>query len=216
MINIEYINVHYQEGSTSYALKSQRRIGDEPILTISVENRVIAWELSGLKVGKEEQVSKIDPRKNRIDFYIGFEDLKRQRTTFPNSSGNSNGLELLPTNSQGTERQFGKTVKMMQPIGRTVIDDVFVPFPQFTLTKNNSIPVYFNVDAEYAFYKIENGADKLTSREIHFGIQHSYIVSVNENNEQLIAILTMNENQYSAILECIDRAIEWYENLQSS
>ncbi len=71
--------------------------------------------------------------------------------------------------------------------------------------------VFFNIDAEYTHYKIQSGTGKHTNREIHFGIQHNS-VSANENDILLRVRLTMNENQYAAIIEFIDQAIKWYEN----
>lgn len=211
MIHVEYVNIQYQNGTTSFAVKSQRRRGEDPQLNISRVGGMIRWELINLHNYPQEQVAG-QPRRTRLDFYIGLNNLIGERTLFPTSAGIAN-CKLPPWNAAGTERASGKLIRMEDPIGRIQIQNVLVVVPPFLLAKSHS-NAYLNVDVETAWYGIKDQGGRITSAEIHFGIMHDYVVT--NTNLMPQAYFEMTENEYASLLEIIDETIDLFNTVYST
>jgi hypothetical protein len=204
MIPLEYIIAVCQEDTTSVAINSHRRRNNNPALQITAEARNFRWSLDGLQIGSVEEVPG-DPLANRLDFYISMEEIVYYRNLFPPTRARSLGVVdglRIPT---GTERAGGKTIRWRGPVGRVEILDTKIVVPPFIYRHADS-PIIINIDRESSPYPIDHGHGR-TMRELHFGLEHPFILRENLRVSIARAEIIMNSNQYSTVLEAIDTAI---------
>ena len=181
------------------------------LLKSEKEGAIVLWNLFGLQMGDVETIPG-DPRVTRIDFYIGMDDLFEQRNTFftttGTSYGNVNGLRI----PVGHERSGGTQIRWSGAIGRLEISDVQATRPPYKLNRNVSNPVILNIDRETSPYPITSNNGGRTIRELHFGIEHNYIVNRNRIVKIPRISFKMTENDYATILSFIDWAIAVHQN----
>lgn len=212
MIRLEYIIAQHQDGNVSVAINSKKSRQENPAINIIRTPTNIVWELQGLHVGEIETIAG-DPRATRIDFYISMEDLKEQRINFLVSTGVSLGNQQGLRNPVGTERRGGTQIRWAGAVGRLEINDVDARMPPFKFSKNPNEPLVLNIDREISPYPIISSGGGRTTRELHFGVEHTYTVRRNNNITIPRINLIMTEDQYATILDFIDRSITFYDNM---
>ena len=212
IILLEYLIAQHQDNNTSVAIRSKKPNNHNPAIIIKKSDGNMIWELRGLHHGEIENVTGV-PRVSRIDFYVGMEDLIEQRGNFSASIGtpigNVQGLRI----PVGTERPGGKEIRWKGAVGRVEIEDVSAIIPPFRLTKNDDSELILNVDRERAEYPIMSEDGNQTTLELHFGVEHEYNV-VHDGRLTINRIsIEMTEDQYATILDFIDKAIDFYQNM---
>jgi|JI6StandDraft_1071083.scaffolds.fasta_scaffold02891_2 hypothetical protein len=209
MILLEYIIGQHQDGNVSVAVNSKKSRQENPGFLVRRIGGNVIWEFRGLHLGDIETIVG-DERATRIDFYIGMDDLAEQRALFPATTGTSLGLPLGLRNPVGTERPGGKGIRWSGGIGRINIEDISAAFPPFKLSRNTESDLILNVDAETSPYPIVSDGGSRTIRELHFGIEHGYIIRHRANLAIPRIKLTLTEDQYATVLEYIDNAITFH------
>lgn len=211
-IVLEYVIVQYQTGKVSVAIYSTKPRQQNPALVIVKSGTEFVWRLTGLHMGEIENI-KGEQRANRLDFYIGMDDLIEQRSLFPKTRavplGLSEGLRI-PT---GTERIGGKRIRWQGAVSRVQINSVRMIIPPFSLNYNSESELMLNVDKESSPYPIISEGGKRTMRELHIGIEHDYTALKNRILKIPRIDFTMTARQYATILEAIDRAIAQHQVL---
>lgn len=210
MIELEYIIAQHQDGNASVAIKSKKVKQQNPAIRILRNGNLIEWHLVGLNIGEFETVQG-QARVSRIDFYIGFEDLIIQRNQFPTSTGrvipNTNGVGY----PIGSVRAGGTAIRLQGSIERLIIEDIVAIIPTYKLTKNANSDLILNLDRETSPYPILASNGNRTTRQLHFGIEHDYLVR-NDNRLSTPRIcITFTEDQYATVLQIIDNAIIYYQ-----
>jgi hypothetical protein len=204
MIPLEYIIAQCQDGNVSVAINSKRPRNQNPALHILKQSSNFYWILDGLHIGDVENITG-EPRVNRLDFYIGMDDLVVFQNSFPSTSATSLGLVDGLRVPVGKERVGGKTIKWRGPLSRVEVLDTKIVVPPFKL-KLVEMPIIFNIDKERSPYPIDNGNGQ-TMRELHFGIEHPFILQQNLRVRIPRAEIKMNARQYATVLEAINTAI---------
>lgn len=205
MILLEKIIAVCQEDNLSVAINSRRPSNHNPALKIFRTNNNFLWQLDGLHIGRIEEVAG-QPRADRLDFYIGMDDLIAYRNLFPTTRARSLGLVdglRIPT---GRERVGGKTIRWKGPISRVEILETKIVVPPFKYSIINNIPITLNLDRETSPYPIENGNGR-TIRELHFGLEHPFNLINDSRIRVARANILMSPEQYSTVLDGIDTAI---------
>lgn len=209
MISLEYIIGQCQEGTTSVALTSQRQRRQNPTVTIIRSGNHFVWEFDGLNVGIVENVPG-ESRANRIDFYISMEDLKGQLNSFPSSKAKSLGLVDGLRIPVGAERAGGKRIRWHGAISRVNIMNVELKIPPFRMQVNSDFPIILNIDRESSPYPIKS-IHGSTTRELHFGIEHPFILKQDSRLSIPRFSFTLDNNQYATVLEAIHKSILIYD-----
>ncbi len=175
-INLEYVLCLNQQGHFNYAIRSHRREGGSPRWVIDTSGAAVVWRLEKLTDGVPEVPGGGRDRVDRVDFYILQRDLKPLISTFPPAAAPADKTFKLPvTDSRGTERHAGKTVRPLVQIAR---------YSGITSChwENHRTPPFFaavttsaelHVDIELTPEK-EYGAEL---PELHFGISGQYVVT---------------------------------------
>jgi len=208
MILLEYIVGQCQDGVTSVALLSKRQKRQNPAVSITKANGLYNWLFDGLNIGKVENIIG-DPRANRIDFYIGMEDLVTQVGNFPSTRARSLGLVDGLRIPAGTERQGGKNIRWKGPVSRVPITDIELRIPNFKMLIDPSAPIILNIDRETSPYPINNGNGQ-TTLELHFGIEHPFIIKSDSRINIPRFQFSVTSNQYATILEAINNSVNIY------
>jgi hypothetical protein len=175
MITLEYIIAQYQAENVSVAINSRKVAQQNPALMIIRDGSYFLWRLTGLQIGEIQNVEG-EERVNRLDFYIGMDDLVEQRNQFPVTRAVSLGLASGLRIPIGKERQGGKQIRWRGPAGRVPIEDVGIIIPPYSLSYNPNTHLMLNVDKETSPYPIISDGGSQTIRELHFGIEHDYMV----------------------------------------
>jgi len=207
MIALEYIIAQHQEGDNSVAIKSRKVRQENPALVIRRSDGNVQWQLRGLAIGEEEAVEGV-PRVTHIDFYIGMDDLAEQRDQFPESLGqvieNLDGVRF----PVGTERPGGTQIRWRGALGRLDALNIAATIPPFRFQHNPDSRLILNIDRESSPYPITSDGGIQTTRELHFGIEHEFGVSVDRRLNTPRIELVLTEDQYSTALSWIDDALQ--------
>lgn len=211
MILLEKIIAVCQEENISVAINSRRPSNHNPALKITRIDGNFLWQLDGLHMGNIEEVTG-QPRADRLDFYIGMDDLIAYRNLFPTTRARSLGLIdglRIPT---GKERSEGKIIRWIGPISRVEVLDSKIVVPPFKYKTVDNEAVILNLDRERSPYPIENGNGR-TVRELHFGLEQRY----NLINDARVTVprsnILMSPEQYATVLEGIDTAIMIHQRI---
>lgn len=210
MILLEYIIGQCQTDSTSVALVSKRQKRQNPAMSIIQSGSSFIWTFDGLNIGEIESVSG-EARANRIDFYIGMEDLVFQINNFPRTRARSLGLVDGLRNPTGTERTGGKRLRWDKSISRIEVCQIDLRIPTFKMLSNGDLPIILNIDRETSPYPIDNGNGR-TTLELHFGIEHPFVVKSDARINIPRFQFTTTGSQYATILEAINETVDIYNN----
>ena len=198
-MEVEYTLAHIQMGQNSFALRTNRKEGCDPRLRIQTGAQEVRWELTNLVEGKPQTVTG-DPRKTRLDFYFLWETLRRDRGQMPIPTVSPNGLlRLTPTNSQGTERQGGTSVRMITPLRRYKIQhaELFVGQAPTIHAVGNEPSLHMDKeDTPPTIYK-------QAIEELHFGIQAAFQVEHIPMGTYSYVVVSMTAETYATIYEDI-------------
>ena len=198
-MEVEYTLCQVQLGQTSLALRTHRRESHDPRLEIQHGNQEVQWEFTNLVEGPRQTV-RGTPRRNRLDFYFFSETLRRDRgqmpppTELPNDS-----LRLQTTNSQGTERQDGLRVRMVQPNQRYQVKSIELFIGQSPTYRAVGERPILHLDVETTPPSIYGQARP----EVHFGIQATYQIDQVSSGTYNYAVITMTPETYATIYEDI-------------
>lgn len=208
MILLEYIVGQCQSGTTSVALLSKRQKRQNPAVSIISSNGLFIWRFDGLNIGNVEDISG-DPRANRIDFYIGLEDLVPQIHLIPTTRARSLGLVDGLRIPVGSERRGGKNIRWRGPVSRVPIAEIDLRIPPFKLLADSNNPIVLNIDRETSPYPIDNGNGQ-TTLELHFGIEHPFIIKSDSRINIPRFQFSVTNNQHATILEAINNSSTIY------
>jgi hypothetical protein len=206
MIALEYIIGQYQHRGSSIAFKSRKPSQENPAIVISVQGNEYVWQLRGLRTAKKELVSG-KPRATHLDFYIGMDDLNEQRNQFPTTRARSMGIVDGLRIPVGTERTGGTKIRWRGPLGRVKILCVEMTIPPFRLRFNDKKEVVLNIDKETSRYPIVSESGSHTTHELHFGIEHDYIIQKMGTVKLPRAEFRMTAKQYATVLEAMDKSL---------
>ncbi len=212
MIELERIHMQHQENDKSYAVHSRKTSRENPGLRITRISGEIVWDLVGLRDGEIQDVEEDNPRATHIDFYIGMEDLIDQRDQFLGSIGMSIGIATDGLRNPMTSiREEGKPIRWERPIGRIQIESIHAILRPFSLTTFHD-PSWINIDGESSPYPIiSTTSHRQTTRQLHFGISQDDLQATRSRSRNPRCTITITEDQYSAILEAVDLAIDYYQ-----
>ncbi len=210
MILLEKISALGQFENRSCAIKSSRSRNENPGLTVSVIDDFVRWIFHGLHIGDEEEIDQDNPRINHVDAYIGMDDLSAQIESFPEveaePQGNIEGLSI----PIGRERTGGTKIRWRGPLSRIELTGFDIAIPPLRLLHNeNNRQIYMNLDRESSPYPIENGNGR-TTRELHFGVEHEFVVRVDNRLRVGRIVLEMTHVAYATILNSMRTAIEYH------
>jgi len=206
MILLEYIIAQIQIEAISVAVNSRKLKSQNPALRIHLTPSLVEWQLIGLNIGGVERIDG-ESRVNRIDFYIGMDDLVEQRQNFPKSRGVSLGSPDGLRNPLGTERSGGKSLKWKKSFGRISVNQLTAVIPPFKVSNPSEGNLVFNIDGENSPYPINSENGNKTIRELHFGVEGDFkVVQDNRVSTPRIKIM-FTHDEYASILEFIDNAI---------
>lgn len=202
ILALEYIICQLQRGKTSVAIKSHRNRRQNPGFEVMVERGVVTWQLLGLSPGVVESADPENPAATRLDFYISRHDLIIQRHLFPVVRARPSGTYLHLTNPSGSERRGGKAISWRGPISKHAIIGALMVFPtgNYAVETSEATLALINVDWEPAMYPLPDG----TRRQLHFGIQAEWDVSVDKRRTIPNARIIMTNHQYADLLAVIN------------
>jgi len=209
-IVLEYIIAQYQSENVSVAIHSTKGRQQNLALVITRSGAEFIWRLTGLHIGEVENI-KGEQRANRLDFYIGMDDLIEQRNLFPSTRASSLGLSEGLRIPIGTERAGGKQIRWKGAVSRVQIKNVRMVIPPFSLSFNSESELMLNVDKELSPYPITSDGGSKTVRELHIGIEHIYTIHERRIPRIPRIDFKMTARQYATILEAIDRAIAQHQ-----
>jgi hypothetical protein len=212
MVTLEYIIAQYQSENVSVAIHSRKVAQQNPALVIIRDGGDYIWRLTGLQIGDIENIQG-EERANRIDFYIGMDDLIEQRAEFPATRSASLGLADGLRIPVGRERRGGKQIRWRGASGRVHIEDVKMIIPPYSLSHNVESDLILNIDRETSPYPITSDEGSQTIRELHFGIEHTFTVRERGNLRIARIAFSMTGRQYATVLEAIDSAIAQHQGL---
>lgn len=211
MINIEYLICQYQEQDISIAISSHRNKNQNPAFEIIKSNNSFIWRFTGLQMGTIEEVAG-EPRANRLDFYIGMDDLSIQIGNFPITNAQPIGLAdglRIPINQI---RAGGKQINWIGPVSRVNVADITINIPPYKLKQNNDDDIILNVDREFSRYPITSHLGQ-TIREIHFGVEHNFSVTEDKRISIPKIEFTLNEDEYAEILASLNNSVQFHQNI---
>lgn len=118
-LDLEYVLCLNQQGEFNYAIRSHRLEGGSPRWIIDTSGNDVMWRLERLTDGVPEAPGGTRERVDRVDFYILQRDLQPRLASFPAPrAAPDSGCRLPVTDSRGTERYAGKTVRPLAQLGR--------------------------------------------------------------------------------------------------
>lgn len=209
MIILERVTALAQVGNQSYAIKSTRQGNHNPALNITQNRDTYRWVFTGLQAGIIQEVDADNPRQNHVDAYIGMDDLAAYIDEFPNTdvepAGAHDGLRI-PT---GKERAGGTRIRWRGAVVRSLISSIDLVIPPIKLIQNQNDDVIFNLDRETSRYPIDNGNGR-TTLEIHFGINHDFILKKDKRLNVSRIVFEMEAAQYSTILNALINEVDFY------
>lgn len=206
MITLEYIIAQHQSQNVSVAIYSRKVAQQNPAFIVRRIGVDFIWRLTGLQIGDIETIEG-EERANRLDFYIGMDDLSEQRGSLPSTRAVPldlhNGIRI----PVGTERKGGKQIRWIGPLSRIQIMDIKIIIPPYSLAYNDLSDIVLNIDKETSPYPIRSDGGAQTIRELHFGIEHNYLVRERGNLRIPRIEFRMTARQYATVIQAIDRAI---------
>ena len=198
-MEIEYTLGQIQMSQTSLALRTHRRESHDPRLEIQHGSQEVRWEFTNLVEGPRQNVTG-RARKNRLDFYFFSETLRRDRGQMPPPTASPDDLlRLQTTNSQGTERQGGLRVRMVQPNQRYQVKSVELYIGQSPTCRAVGERPILHLDVETTPPSMYGRAQP----EVHFGIQATYRVDQISSGTYNYAVVSMTPETYATIYEDI-------------
>ena len=210
MIPLEKISALAQIRNQSFAILSERRRNENPMLTIRRNGNYFDWELSGLRVGEIQIIDENNPRANHIAIYIGMDDLSHYVNSFADVNvppiGLVDGLRI----PAGTERPGGTQIRWRGPVTRVNISDFDIVVPPLRLLRNDNDNPTINVDRETSPYPIDNGLGRRTTRELHFGIDHQFVLREDHRVNIGRIRFSLGEGEYATVLEAIHNSIDFH------
>jgi hypothetical protein len=194
-VEIEYTICQIQSGDISLAAKTHRRLNGDPRLDIRLTPRLVTWTLVNLVDGTPETLVGM-PRRNHVDFYFLYENLKALLAEFPSPSGSANPDLRLPTvSSAGTERRGGKRVRIVLPVYRyplLAVELHVIQAPSFSAV---GIEPNIHMDVESTPAGLYGGENF----EIHFGIQANFEITGPFSGRISSATIQMHPDVYATI-----------------
>ena len=179
-IELEYVLCLNQQGEFNHAIRSHRLEGGMPVWIIDTSGDDVTWRLERLTEGVPEEPGGTRDRVDRVDFYILQRDLIPHLAAMPAARAAADSDYRLPTtDSRGTERHAGKTVRPLAQIAR------YGGVSTVHWENRHSLP-YFAVDAVDAELHLDVEMTPVRGYgaelpELHFGISASYdIVGVDD------------------------------------
>lgn len=209
MILLEKIIAQAQIDNQSYALVSERRRNENPMLSITQNGQQFTWSLSGLRSGEVQQIPAENPRTNHVAIYIGMDDLVNQIDNFPHTDADPVGLVDGLRIPAGTERTGGVSIRWNGAITRVEIADFDIIIPPVRLLRNPDDQPTLNVDRESSPYPIQSGPNR-TIRELHFGIDHGFILRRDGRINIGRIDFSLEEGEYATVLEAIRNSVEFH------
>ncbi len=206
IILLEYIVAQYQHRNVSVAINSRKVRQHNPAIVIARASGLFVWQLRGLHLGDVETVSG-QARANRIDFYIGMDDLDEQRQLFPRTQAHSLGLPDGLRIPVGRERPGGKRIRWRGPVSRIHISEASMVIPTYKFSHNPQADCILNLDRETSPYPIMSDNDSRTTRELHFGLEHDFNVRQSATLRIPRIEFKMTSRQYATVLEALDNSI---------
>ncbi len=204
-IDLEYVLCLNQQGGFNYAIRSHRLEGGHPIWVIDSTGPDVVWRLERLTDGVPEAPGGTRDRVDRVDFYILQRDLQPLLAALPAASAPHSTTYLLPvTDSRGTERYAGKTVRPLAQIGR------YSGVTSVRWENRHSLPYFAAVaaDAELHLDVEMTPAKGYGSElpELHFGFSAAYSVSGVSGAGVSFAEIRLPQALYALIL----RDLRWH------
>ena len=198
-IPLEYVICQIQSGQFSMACKARRIDGQNPVLTIDVNQNGVSWKINNIDYGDTHTVMG-KPRVNRVDVYFLYQGFRETiLPIFPSAiEPPSNGVRLNPLDSRGRERRTGKRVMIETPICR------FHPIEQVTIISKSGAYVATASDATLHL-DFETGPQSdygpyPRNLEIHLGIEANYTIdSVGQPSHSEVEFF-MSHGMYAAII----------------
>jgi hypothetical protein len=175
-IDLEYVLCLNQQGGFNYAIRSHRLEGGHPLWVIDTTASEVVWRLERLTDGVPEVPKGTRDRVDRVDFYILQRDLKPLLAALPPALAPADPTHRLPpTDSRGTERYTGKTVRPLAQISR------YGGVSSIRWENRHSLP-YFAAHASGAelHLDVELTPEKgygAELPELHFGLSAHYSVA---------------------------------------
>lgn len=209
MILLEKIIAQAQIDNHSYALVSERRRNENPMLSITQNGQQFTWTLTGLRSGEVQQIPAENPRANHVAIYIGMDDLVNQIDIFPHTDADLVGLVDGLRIPAGTERAGGVAIRWNGAVTRVEIADFDIIIPPIRLLRNPDDQPTLNVDRESSPYPIERGPNR-TIRELHFGIDHDFILRRDGRINIGRIEFVLEEGEYATVLEAIRNSVEFH------
>lgn len=203
VFDVEYVICQIQQGAFSAGVKSHRRAGGDPKLSIADVPTGVQWTLFNLGQGVPETVAG-EARVDRVDFYILVPDLKKILPMFPPAGASHDpALRLPPRDSTGTERAGGKNVQMLTPICRfhpitSVRLDCQQP-PSFVATASDAT---LHLDMEFGPKKMYG----VEMPEVHLGIDAVYAINPGAPGPSRVELI-MSRRMYATILRELQVAV---------
>jgi hypothetical protein len=194
-MEIEYTICQIQSGEISLAAKTHRRLDGDPRLEVELAPDLVTWRLLNLVDGTPETLVGI-PRRNHVDFYFLYENVKSLLMEFPTPTTRANpDLRLRAVCSVGTERPGGKRVRIVAPVHRYPLVSVELHVVQAPSFSAIGIEPYIHMD-------VESTPTDLYGREtfeIHFGIQASFEITGPFSGNMSSALIQMQPETYATI-----------------
>jgi len=194
-MEIEYTICQIQSGEISLAAKTHRRLDGDPRLEVRLTRGLVTWRLLNLVDGTPETLVGV-PRRNHVDFYFLYENLKSLLTEFPSPTGPANpDLQLPAVSSAGTERPGGKRVRIVVPVHRYPLLSVELHVVQAPSFSAIGIEPYIHMDVESTPTGLYGGE----TFEIHFGIQANFEITGPFSGSMSSALIQMQPDVYATI-----------------
>jgi hypothetical protein len=202
---LEYTICLIQRNIFSFARKSHRQEGGNPVLDIDDRGGNVVWTLEDLEHGVPE-AEEGRPAVDRIDFYFRREVLQLSFPTFPAPAvPPDDRVRFPPRNPVGYEREEGTRVRLVHPVCR------FIPITAIRLVAAVA-PAFEATAAEGTLHlDIETGPAKIYGVEIfeyHFGVQAQYeLARLPDGAGPSLARFEMSPVVYSTIVRELRRVL---------
>jgi len=194
-MEIEYTVCQIQSGEISLAAKTHRRLDGDPHLEIELTPSLVTWRLLNLVDGTPETLVGI-PRRNHVDFYFLYENLRSLLTEFPTPTTRADpDLRLPPVSSVGTERPGGKRVRIVAPVHRYPLLSIELYVVQAPSFHAVGIEPYIHMDVE----STPSDLYDRESFETHFGVQANFEITGSYSGSMSSAVIQMQPETYATI-----------------